>query len=100
MAEPPRSELQQAPGSHIEPSQSADGSEAKGLRLEDGSRRVATSTLDNQGLLMEVVRQHGLEERTQPDLGHLGRMKDTVRRYSRYGWPNRSASSSSSHRLR
>ena len=59
MAEPPRSELQQAPGSHIEPSQSADGSEAKGLRLEDGSRRVATSTLDNQGLLMEVVGQPG-----------------------------------------
>ena len=62
MAEPPRSELQQAPGSHLEPSQSADGSEAKGLRLERGADGVATSTLDKQGLLMEVDRQaHGKE---------------------------------------
>ena len=52
-------------GAGLEPRahQSADGSEAKGLRLEEGSPRVATSTLDNRGLLMEVVGRHAVQRR-------------------------------------
>ena len=41
-----------------EPTQSADGSEAKGYGWKKDRRPVATSTLDNLGLLMEGVRPH------------------------------------------
>jgi len=50
-----------------EPTTSADGGEAKGYGWKMDKRLVATSTLDNLGLLMEGVRQlHvtlGLSER-------------------------------------
>ena len=38
-----------------EPTKSADGSEAKGYSWKEDRKQVATSTLDNLGLLMEVV---------------------------------------------
>jgi hypothetical protein len=46
-------------GSRVGTSESADGSEAKGLRLGHEANGVATSTLDKQGFLMEVVRRLG-----------------------------------------
>jgi hypothetical protein len=55
MAAPTWSELQRAPSSRQELNKSADGSEAKGYCWKMDQRLLASETLDNLGLLMEVV---------------------------------------------
>ena len=60
MAAPTWSELQRAPSSRQELNKSADGSGAKGYCWKMDQRLLATETLDNLRLLMEVVRHHPL----------------------------------------
>jgi hypothetical protein len=57
MAAPTLERTQKSTGLANEPTKSADGSEAKGYCWKRDGRQVTTSTLDNLGLLMEVVMQ-------------------------------------------
>jgi len=64
MAAPTWSELQRAPSSRQELNKGADGSEAKGYCWKMDQRLLATETLDNLRLLIEVVRPLTLSPET------------------------------------
>jgi hypothetical protein len=58
MAAPTLERTPKSTGLTEKPTKSANGSEAKGYCWKREGRQVTTSTLDNLGLLMEVVMPH------------------------------------------